>query len=81
MSEDEIERGANEDDDNPPLTLEQLEGGSVVTLSERRKVPIYIRLDADVVEYYKEQGPGYQTRINQDLRLAVGMDKRKAQRR
>ena len=33
-----------------------------------RKVVTTIRLDADVVEYFKAQGRGWQTRINAKLR-------------
>ena|SRR5712664_3923842 len=33
-----------------------------------RKAPITIRVDADVLEWFKRQGRGYQTRINQVLR-------------
>lgn len=32
------------------------------------KKPITIRLDADVLEWFRQQGSGYQTRINQLLR-------------
>ncbi len=30
-----------------------------------------MRLDADVLEYFKSQGTGYQSRINDTLRSAV----------
>jgi uncharacterized protein (DUF4415 family) len=30
-----------------------------------------LRVDADVLAYYEAQGPGYQTRINRDLRAAM----------
>jgi len=33
------------------------------------KQSVTIRLDADVLEWFKQQGQGYQTRINQLLRL------------
>lgn len=33
-----------------------------------RKKPVTLRLDADVLEWFKKQGRGYQTRINQVLR-------------
>lgn len=33
-----------------------------------RKAAISLRVDADVLEWFKEQGPGYQTRINAVLR-------------
>lgn len=41
----------------------------------RQKAPtkqqIHIRLDADVVEYFRQGGPGWQTRLNDTLRRAV----------
>lgn len=80
MSEDEIELAALEDEDNPPLTTEQLEAGSIVSPAERRKVAIYIRLDPEILEHYRAGGPGYQTRINDDLRTVIGGRMRKAQR-
>ena len=33
-----------------------------------RKEQLTIRVDSDVLEWYKKQGPGYQTRINTLLR-------------
>jgi uncharacterized protein (DUF4415 family) len=33
------------------------------------KEPVTIRLDADVIEYFKRPGAGYQGRINAVLRL------------
>lgn len=35
---------------------------------EPSKISISLRMDADVLEWYKSQGPGYQTRINAVLR-------------
>jgi uncharacterized protein (DUF4415 family) len=32
------------------------------------KKPVAMRLDADVLDWFKRQGPGYQTRINEILR-------------
>jgi uncharacterized protein (DUF4415 family) len=32
------------------------------------KEGVYLRLDQDVLEWFKAQGPGYQTRINAILR-------------
>jgi uncharacterized protein (DUF4415 family) len=34
----------------------------------KSKTSISLRLDADVLDWYKSQGPGYQTRINAVLR-------------
>ena len=33
-----------------------------------KKVPISFRIDADVLEFFRERGPGYQSRINAVLR-------------
>ena len=35
------------------------------------KKPLTLRVDADVLEWLKSQGKGYQTRINQILRSAM----------
>ena len=35
------------------------------------KRQITIRLDTDVVEYFQSRGPGWQTRLNAELRRAV----------
>jgi uncharacterized protein (DUF4415 family) len=40
------------------------------------KKPVTLRLDADVLAWFKWQGRGYQTRINQALRKLM-MDERK----
>jgi uncharacterized protein (DUF4415 family) len=40
--------------------------------AERTKAAISIRLDADVIEYFRKSGPGWQTRINAALRRAIG---------
>jgi len=68
MTEEEIERNALEDPDNPPLTSDELARMEPVRPEDRVKVPVYIRLDPDVLEFFKTGGPGYQTRINAVLR-------------
>jgi uncharacterized protein (DUF4415 family) len=40
------------------------------------KKPVTLRLDADVLDWLKKQGRGYQTRINRALRSLM-MDERK----
>ena len=39
------------------------------TVTPRRKQAISVRLDADILEFFKAGGRGYQTRINAALRL------------
>lgn len=36
-----------------------------------RKKPVTLRLDADVLAWFKKQGRGYQTRINRALRKVM----------
>ena len=36
--------------------------------SENPKVSVTIRLDADVVDYFRGLGPGWQTRVNELLK-------------
>jgi len=43
--------------------------------AESPKVSTTIRLDADVVAHFKAGGPGWQTRINDTLRHAAGLDR------
>lgn len=38
-----------------------------------KKVPISIRLSADVIERFKAEGPGWQARIDEILKKAVGL--------
>ncbi len=40
------------------------------------KQPVTLRLDADVLDWFKEQGQGYQTRINKLLRLYMQAQQR-----
>lgn len=40
-------------------------------LYKPRKVQITIRIDADVLEAFKSQGSGYQTKINEALRSYI----------
>jgi len=64
------------DPENPPLTDEELKNLRPAYLRHPewyrpRKTKINIWIDTDVLEAYKAQGKGYQTRINSDLRKAV----------
>lgn len=64
-----------DDPDNPPWSEEML-GPPVVRRSRGHqkaptKVLTTIRLDADVVAFFRAQGPGYQVRINEVLKQFV----------
>jgi uncharacterized protein (DUF4415 family) len=66
---------ATDEDDAPDLSenpwAEKLSATPVMRgrpKSERTKISTTIRLDADVVERFKAEGPGWQSRINDALR-------------
>lgn len=64
---DQIEREAASDpDDDVTLDWSQVE----VSLP-RNKHGVFLRLDPEVLEYFKQDGAGYQTRINAVLRSYV----------
>lgn len=41
--------------------------------SDNPKQPITIRLDRDLVEWFKQTGDGWQTRMNNELRKVAGL--------
>ena len=71
MTEEEVESNATTDPDNGLWTEEQLAGARLVMPDERKKVPVNIRLDAEVLDFFKASGARYQTRINAVLRSYV----------
>lgn len=38
------------------------------------KVPVSLRLSREVVDHFKAEGPGWQSRIDQTLRKVAGLD-------
>ena len=65
LTDEEIEAAARKDPDTVPLDFDWSE--AVLVLPPRKK-PISIRLDEDVLDYFKRGGAGYQRRINAVLR-------------
>src|SRR5438874_544849 len=73
MTEEKIERNALDDPDNPPWTEEEWARARVVW--PQGKAPVTLRLDKDIIAWFKSQGRGYQTRINAVLRSFVEAQK------
>ena len=40
---------------------------------EEPKVQISLRLDSDIIDYFRKDGPGWQTRMNAALRKMAGI--------
>jgi uncharacterized protein (DUF4415 family) len=67
QSDDEISAATRTDPDAVPVDIDW----SNAALVTANKVPISIRIDPDVLAFFKESGRGYQRRINQVLRSHV----------
>jgi uncharacterized protein (DUF4415 family) len=70
MTEEEdaaLTAAAHADPDNPPRRL----GRPPLA---RPKLAVKLRLDPDVVDAFKAKGEGWQTRMNEALRRAAGLD-------
>ena len=59
------------------LSLADEETGAEARWSRPRKRRISLRVDTEVVDWFKSKGPGYQTRINRILRRVMVEGKRR----
>ena len=71
LSEEEIVAAAEADPDSPLWTEEELQSAELVMPTGAPKIPVSIRLDPEVLDYFKAAGPGYQSRISAVLRSYV----------
>ncbi len=67
MPQAEVERLADEDEGPLPEGWEQ----TIMLGLPPRKQDVHIRLDADILDWFRAHGKGYQTRINAVLRAFV----------
>ena len=65
LTDKEIEKAVHNDPDAVPLDVDWSE--AVLAIPPKKKA-ISIRVDEDVLEYFKSEGEGYQRRINAVLR-------------
>ena len=70
-----IELRASVEDDLLSLTEEQ--SGAESRWNRPRKRRISLRVDTEVVDWFKSKGPGYQTRINRILRRVMMESKKR----
>lgn len=75
MSDDEIQRGADEDPDAP--AIDDAAWAAAVALRDRKQA-ISLRVDADVLAWFRAQGPRYQSRMNAVLRAYMDHRRRGA---
>jgi uncharacterized protein (DUF4415 family) len=74
LTDEDIEKAVAEDPDAAPL-LDEEWFAKARLLWPQEKAAISIRLDQDVVDFFKAQGRGYQTRINAVLRAYIEAQK------
>lgn len=68
MTAAKTEAVAAADRDGPPMTDEEWAKAEII---RPVKVPVGLKLDQDVLQWFKSRGRGYQTRINAVLRRYV----------
>ena len=68
LTDKEIEEAVRNDPDAVPLDVDWANAALVIP---PKKKAISIRVDEDVLNYFKKEGAGYQRRINAVLRLYV----------
>ncbi len=69
LTDSEIEAAIASDQDW--AEFRDVDWSDAVLVMPGKKVPISIRVDPDVLDFFKDEGPGYQRRINQVLRSYV----------
>jgi uncharacterized protein (DUF4415 family) len=68
MTEQEVESAAQSDPDALPMSDSEWAHGEIIRPT---KIPIAMKLDNDVLDWFKGNGKGYQTRINTVLRKCM----------
>ena len=68
LTEDDIARAVASDPDAAPLDLDW---SKAKIYYPKGKLPLSLRVDADVFAFFKSSGRGYQTRMNAVLRSFV----------
>ena len=74
LTDDEIAAAVRKDPDAVPLDFDW---SKAVLVAPPKKMAISIRLDEDVLDYFKRGGAGYQGRMNSVLRHFVTEQRKK----
>ena len=67
LTDDDIDRAIAEDPDTAPIFDDEWLRDAVISIPAA-KVPTSMRVDGDVMDWFKAQGRGWQTRMNAVLR-------------
>lgn len=74
-TEEQLERDIASDPDFNDMPEDWYKSAEAVMPVSKKLLSL--RLDADIVDWFKQQGPGYQTRINAVLRAFVRQARKK----
>jgi uncharacterized protein (DUF4415 family) len=74
MTEDDLEASIASDPDWADIPRDWFKDAQLVMPVPKKALSL--RLDPDIVDWFKQQGPGYQTRINAVLRVFVQQAKK-----
>jgi uncharacterized protein (DUF4415 family) len=74
MTDEDIERAVAEDPDAAPFWTDE-DWANARVVWPQGKAPVTLRLDRDIIAWFKTHGRGYQTRINAVLRGYVEAQK------
>jgi uncharacterized protein (DUF4415 family) len=74
LTDEEIEEAVRNDPDAVPLDFDWSE--AVLVIPPKKK-PISIRVDEDVLDFFKKDGPGYQRHMNAVLRSYMEQKRKK----
>ena len=77
LTDEDIERAVAEDPDAPPFWTDE-DWANAQAVDPRKHTAVW--LDRDIVDWFKEQGPGFQGRINAALRDFIDARKRESEK-
>jgi uncharacterized protein (DUF4415 family) len=76
LTEEEIDAAARDDADAPPLDDAFWANARIVMPQEYPKKHRGLQLDAEVIDWFEAQGPGWQNRVNAVLRSYIEAQKK-----
>ncbi len=74
LTDEEIEEAARSDSDTVLVDASFLKSAKLIMPKPKKKISL--RVDDDVLDWFKKQGRGYQTRMNAVLRVYMKTRKR-----
>ena len=72
LTEEELEASIDFEEEG------EIDWGTMTIGNPQPKQQLTMRFDGDIIAWFKEQGPGYQTRMNAVLRSYVEAEKRRS---